>query len=256
MTAPSTILFDPGAHGIFTLTLNRPEKGNAFNPAMLAELGAGLAAIAQDPAIRVLVLRAKGRHFCTGADVSASRDEPAHGRTLNDILALLDTFPKPSIGVVQGGCVGGGIGFAACCDVLLATDDAFFSVPELRIGIAPSPQFAGLLVRAMGMRMMRRYGLSGERISAVAALAAGFVHEIVAADALESRLKALSDCFLHGAPGASAEFKQTLAKFALPPGVEIFGGPRTSPGGLERSPEATEGIAAFREKRKPSWYPK
>ena len=88
----------------------------------------------------------------------------------------IDAIPKPTVAVVEGGCVGGGLAFAACCDVVLATESAFFSVPEVRLGMVPG--LAPLFARALGPRALRRYALSGEQFSAADALRLGFVHEI------------------------------------------------------------------------------
>jgi methylglutaconyl-CoA hydratase len=153
---PETILLARDARGRMTITLNRPDRGNAFDQTMLDELGAALADAAPDPDVRVLLIEAAGRHFCTGADLRSRGSGEAKGLTLNEVLARLDGLPKPVIGVVAGACLGGGLALAACCDVLVGTEAAFFSVPELRVGVAPSKELAGLLMRAMGQRAFRR----------------------------------------------------------------------------------------------------
>jgi methylglutaconyl-CoA hydratase len=252
----STILLDIRAHGIATVTLHRPDRGNAFNHAMLDELGRCFLDLADDQRVRLVILRGSGKHFCTGADISSRREGSSDGLGFNEVLARIDSFRKPTVAVVQGGCVGGGLGFAACCDVLLAEESAFFSIPELRVGIAPSPELAGLLIRAMGYRAFRRYGLSGERMSGVEALRVGLAHQILAPETVESELERIADAFLHNAPGATSELKETMAQFALPGREALFPPGGTEPRGLARSPEAEEGLASFREKRNPSWYPK
>jgi methylglutaconyl-CoA hydratase len=184
----------------------------------------------------------------------SAREEPAPGAIgFYDVLSKIDRLPKATIAVVQGGCVGGGLGIAACCDVLLAQESAFFSVPELRVGIAPSSQLANILIRAMGPRAFRRYGLSGERIPAAEARRIGLAHEVLGAEDLDRHIAELADAFLHNAPAAFAEFKDRI--FGQAPGDAAAPSGGAKGGGLARSPEAIEGIAAFREKRKPSWYP-
>lgn len=246
-----TIIVEHSPRAAATLVLNRAERGNAFNQLMLNELHQVLSELSGDTSVRALVIRGAGKHFCTGADIGGHAGG-AGGVSLGDALARLDTFPKPVIALVQGGAVGGGLALAACCDVLLAQEGAFFSVPELRVGIAPSRELTGYFMRAMGPRAFRRYGLSGERIAAAEALRLGLAHEIVAADDAAARVAKLIDEFLHCAPEASAELKRRIAQVAAGEAVEQEA---AEPRGLERSPESKEGVAAYREKRKPSWYP-
>lgn len=236
--------------GVATLSLNRPDKGNAINGRMLVELHEAFTRLAQDAGVRMLVLRGKGKHFCAGADLGGRGDAPV-SVTLADMLRALDVFPKPSICVVQRGCVGGGLALAACCDVVLAHEDAFFSVPEVRIGIAPSYALSQYFLRALGPRAFRRYGLSGERIAADVALRLGLAHEVMSEHDAESRLETMVDDFMHAAPEAGALLKGRIAHLASgAPEPNASGEQR----GLGRSAESIEGVAAYREKRKPSWY--
>jgi methylglutaconyl-CoA hydratase len=244
-----TIRVEQHQRAVATIVLNRPDRGNAFNQQMLDELYGTLKGLALNKSVRVLVVRGEGRHFCTGADIGGRGE--GGGVTLGQMLEALDTFPKPLVGVVHGGCVGGGLAMAACCDVLLATEAAFFSVPELRVGLAPSRELSAYFMRSMGPRAFRRYGLSGERIQPVEALRLGLAHEVITAGEIEARLAKLTDDFLHGAPEATAELKRRIAHIVS--GAPV---PKESdePRGLDRSPEAREGVAAYREKRKPNWY--
>jgi len=245
-----TIDLEIDHRGVATLSLNRPDKGNAINGRMRVELHEAFARLAQDAGVRMLILRGKGKHFCAGADLGGRGDAPA-SVTLADMLRALDVFPKPTICVVQRGCVGGGLALAACCDVVLAYEEAFFSVPEVRIGIAPSFALSQYFMRALGSRALRRYGLSGERIESQTALRLGLAHEVVAEEAAESRLEAMVDEFMHAAPEAGALLKSRIAHLASgAPEPDASGEPR----GLGRSAESIEGVAAYREKRKPSWY--
>jgi methylglutaconyl-CoA hydratase len=172
--------------------------------------------------------------------------------SLVDALAALDRLPKPTVAVVHGAAVGGGAGLAACCDIVLAADTAFFSIPEVRVGMAPLG-VAPFLIRAMGHRAFRRYGLSGERFGAAEALRAGLAHEVVSADELEQKLSDIADALLHAAPVAVREMKAAMEYDAMPSIDAILA--RRTTHGQPRSDEAKEGVAAFKEKRKPSWYP-
>ncbi len=253
----TTLLTQVDARGVATLTLNRPDKGNAYNQALLDALDQALARHAADVAIRVLVLRANGRHFCAGADVGGHSSTSAVPRvTLPGFLRVLDECPKPTIALIHGGCIGGGLAFAACCDVAIAAPEAFFSLPEVRLGFAPVP-LTPFLVRAIQPRALRRYLVSGERFGAEEALRIGLVHEIADGGALEPALERAIAGFLEAGPGAAAAAKRVLRRQAG--GVitaellaELQAEFRTG----ADSEEAREGRAAFREKRKPAWAPK
>jgi methylglutaconyl-CoA hydratase len=142
---------------------------------------------------------------------------------------------------------------AACCDIILGTPEAFFTIPEARLGMAPSVTLAGLFVRAIGLRSFRRYGFSGERIVAQEAHRLGLLSEIAAASDMDARLDALIDALLHSAPGALATLKERVADFDAPP-LSLLFDPAIRDARSERSPETDEGLAAFKEKRKPNWY--
>lgn len=253
-----TISIDTSPRGIATLRLDRAERGNAFNQAMLDELGRELAVLGADEGVRIVVLRGSGKHFCTGADLAARESDASAAAqggaptSLFDVLAALDTLPKPTVAVVQGGAIGGGAAFAACCDVVIAADGSFFSIPEVRVGMAPLG-VAAFVVRAIGHRAFRRYGLSGERITAAEALRLGLAHEVCAAAALDDTLRRIADDLLHGAPGAIRELKQAVAPYASPPLSTVAA--NRPPAHREKTAEMQEGIASFREKRKPRWYP-
>jgi methylglutaconyl-CoA hydratase len=236
-------------HGVVYLSLNRPHKGNCYNQEMLAGIARHLAALEDDVSVRVVVLRGAGRHFCAGADMEYVRtiknrpSDTAGGVVgLDDVLVRLDGFPKPTVAAVSGACLGGGIGFIACCDAVVATDSAFFSVPEIRLGFAPTtllPYF----VRALGVRYLRRYGLSGDRISAERALQIGLVHDLSNDAEFELNVERVADAMLRGAPRAASLFKAAVLGSSLP-----------TPGEPDDALELAEGLASVREKRNPSWY--
>jgi methylglutaconyl-CoA hydratase len=251
------------ARGIATITLNRPERGNAYDDVMLRELAAQLAALAIDAAVRVVVLRGAGKHFCVGADIAWHRSNQhadgggtASGPKLIDILLALDALPKPTICLLHGAAVGGGLAFAACCDMALAEESAFFSIPEVRIGLVPGP-LVPIFLRTMDYRAFRRYGLSGERFSAAEALRLGLVHQVCVSADIEAALSRLTEEILLGAPGAIAALKAVAARLTAPPITDaLLRELEAGAGGMLQTPEAIEGVASFLEKRKPAWYPK
>lgn len=247
-----TLKVELSPRGVATIFLNRPERSNAFDQLMLDELARECFVRGSDDATRIIVLRGLGKHFCAGADLSArgngKGDESAAHASLADVLTALDRLPKPTIAAVHGAAVGGGAAVVACCDIAIATEAAFFSVPEVRAGMAPLG-VAPFLARALGERSFIRYGLTGERFSAADALRLGLVHEMVEADKLDERLATIVDALLHGAPGAQRDFKNEMRNAVTPLVI------KRSNADIHRSPEAQEGITSFKEKRKPNWYP-
>ncbi|WP_270936356.1 enoyl-CoA hydratase-related protein [Falsiroseomonas oryzae] len=257
------ILLARDARGVAHVTLNRPARGNAYDGAMLEALTEGLEALAGDAALRAVVIRGAGRHFQAGADLDwqfGLTEAPAE-RALAASLATtramqrLNEFPCPTFAVVQGACFGGGVGLVCCVDVALATPQASFGITEVRVGVVPSP-ISTHLVHALGLRQARRYALTGERFDAAEALRIGLVHEVVAAEALEARLGQILDETLLSAPGATRVAKRSMleANGLTLDGREMMALAQES--WLQRaSPEAKEGLAAFREKRRPGWAP-
>ena len=252
-----TIQSAVSARGIATVTLNRPDRGNAFNQTMMSELDGQLADLGANPAVRIVVLRAAGKHFSAGADVApeAKPAQAVHHTGFVDLFMTLDQAPKPTIAVVQGACIGGAAALIACCDVVLADASAFFSIPEVRLGVTPVG-VTPMLVRAMGQRHYRRYALSGERFPAVEAVRIGLAHEMVAAGDIAKRLDDVIEAFLLGAPGALAGLKAHLQQ-AYPDVLADMKRAAEHHAKVDtfKTPEAIEGVAAFKQKRKPSWYP-
>jgi methylglutaconyl-CoA hydratase len=243
------------ARGIATILLNRPERSNAIDQAALDELARQFLTLGADERARIVVLRGASKHFCAGADLAARASAPELSpaqTTMVDLLAALDRLPKPTVAAVHGAAIGAGAALAACCDVVVAADSAFFSIPEVRIGMAPLG-VTPFVIRAIGHRSFRRYGLSGERFGAAEALRIGLVHEVAPAEKLDAKVAEVVDALLHGAPSAQRTLKDGMERFVAP-NVEAIVAARPSHG-PSRTAEAQEGIASFKEKRKPSWYP-
>lgn len=252
----SGVEIEVSSRGIATILLNRPERSNAIDQATLDELARQFAALAADERARVVVLRGAGKHFCAGADLVARASAPEQPApvhtTIVDMLAALDRLPKPTVAAIHGAAIGAGAALAACCDVVVAADSAFFSIPEVRIGMAPLG-VTPFVIRAIGHRSFRRYGLSGERFGAAEALRIGLVHDIVPAEQLDAKLGEVVDALLHGAPGAQRTLKEGMEHSVMPTVAAIVAARPSH--GSPRTAEAQEGIASFKEKRKPSWYP-
>ncbi|MDB5775611.1 MAG: hypothetical protein JWP38_1744 [Herbaspirillum sp.] len=251
----TTITVEVSRRGVATVTLNRPEKGNPFNGEMLEAMAGQFAAFAAEPAVRVVVLRGSGKHFCVGADMEPGSHLNKGGPGLIEVCTVLDTLPKPTVAVVHGACIGGGLALAGCCDVMLARDDAFFSIPEVRLGFAAVP-LAPLLLRMIGARNLRRLAQTGERFFVEEALRIGLVHRSCDAPALDAALAAVIDNLLLGAPNALAEMKAICATLDVRQTTpEMSAELQSAFARMRDSAEGVEGRAAFREKRKSSWYP-
>jgi methylglutaconyl-CoA hydratase len=250
----AVVLRSADGRGVATLTLNRPEKGNAYNQAVLDALLAEISALGADPAVRVIVLRASGKHFSVGAEIGAAEPAKEGPRvTIPALCAALDAVPKPTVALVHGACIGGGVALVSCCDVVLAAREAFFALPEVRLGFAPGPLIP-IFLRAIEARSLRRYLISGERFTADEAMRVGLVHQLHDSEAAEAALTRLVDELLLAGPNAAAQAKRVLLRFTqASPSPELLAELQREFEIGFRSPEAAEGRAAFREKRKPRW---
>jgi methylglutaconyl-CoA hydratase len=250
------------ARGVARLTLNRPERHNAFDDVLIADLTAALDRFAADNAVRVVVLAAVGKSFSAGADLEWMRRVAGYDRAANaaDAAALarlmhtLDRLGKPTIALVQGAAYGGGVGLVACCDIAIATENARFCLSEVRLGLIPAV-ISPYVINAIGARQARRYFVSAEVIHATRAAEIGLVHEVViGADELAASAEAVLAALLTGAPQAQAEAKDLVF---LCEGRAVDAELRAQTGariaGRRASNEGREGLAAFLEKREPVW---
>jgi methylglutaconyl-CoA hydratase len=247
---------------IACLWLNRPEQRNALNDAMSAELSRALAALAKDASVRAVVLGGRGPAFCSGGDLGRMEKAGRAAAARNRAQALksaklfhtLYTLPKPTIARVHGAAFAGGMGLVCCCDVVVASEEAAFCLPETRIGLVPA-MIGPYVARAIGPNAARRYALSGERFSAAEARALGMIHELVPSAALDAAVERIARAFLACAPGALAEMKALLRAVSGAPVTPRLIAHTAGAIAKRRAPAAArEGIASFMEKRKPSWH--
>lgn len=248
-------------NGIVRITLNRPEVHNAFNDDLVAELSEALTRLDGDPNVRLLQLAAEGRSFSAGADLTwmqamAGYSEPENIRDAEGLAALmerLNSFARPTLALVQGAAIGGGVGLVACCDIALASERAAFALTEVRLGLIPAV-ISPYVLDAMGARAARRYFLTGEKFSAVEACRLGLVHEAVAPDELEARAEKISGSLLAGGPEALRAAKDLVFSVsANRHSPELTRETAKRIARLRASPEGREGIGAFLDKATPSW---
>jgi len=241
--------------------LNRPQKRNALNAQLITELKAVLRSAAQNQAVRTLTLRGAGSAFCSGADLNYLKEMRKFSReeNLQDSLSLaqlylqLYRFPKPVIAVVEGPALAGGCGLASVCDFILATPQARFGYPEVKIGFVAA-LVSAFLVRQIGERKAREFLLSGKIISAEEAKTLGLISQVLSADLLpEIHQKLLFDL----SNNSAMAIKQTKEIFAGSIFPQIENELRTLAwinATFRETEDFIEGISAFVEKRRPSWY--
>jgi methylglutaconyl-CoA hydratase len=244
------------------VTLNRPDLHNAFDEALIEALSTSFADLADDLAVRAVVLAGAGRSFSAGADLNwmkraAAYDEErnrADARALELMLRRIDECPKPVLALVQGAAIGGGLGLVAACDIAIAGEAAQFATSEVRLGIVPAV-ISPFVVRAIGPRQARRYFATAERFGAQDARRIGLVHEVVPTERLDARAGEIVAEIVKGGPEAVAEAKRLVRLVeTMPQGGSILAEATVAMIAERRaSPEGKEGIGAFLEKRKPAW---
>jgi len=242
-----------------TLTLNRPEKGNALSGPLLQAFLETLNTLSVEKNCQVLVLTAKGNHFCAGADLAwmqtltdekANRDD---AQLLADVLQTLYHFPAPTLALAQGAIRGGGMGLLAACNIVIATETASFGFSEVKLGLTPSI-ISPYVLAAMNKRAVEYYFLTGENFTAADAYRLGFVHKMVKETNLISAGESLVKQLLKNAPHALREVKTLIHNID---GEKISAAliQKTAEhlARIRKTPEAKEGIQAFVEKRDPTW---
>lgn len=248
-------------YGNATLTLNRPEVHNAFDPDMVRELTVALEDIGRDDTVRAVVIAGAGLSFCAGADIAHMRQSAQFTRAQNYTRAsesarmfhALYSLNRPTVAAVHGAVRGGGCGIVAACDIAIATRTATFRLSEVKIGVIPA-MISPYVINAIGERQSRRYMLSGEEFDAAEAWRIGLVHDIVEEEDLSARVGAMLGQLYSSGPRAVQAIKELIPKSAhsmIGPG--IVSATARAIATIRATPEAQEGLSAFLEKRKPSW---
>jgi len=231
--------------GVLRVTIAKPERRNAFDAALIAELTEAFADVDD---VRAVVLAGEGSSFCAGADVEWQRasidlsydENVADAMRLYRMLETIDACPAPVVARVQGFALGGGSGLVACADVAVAGPDAVFGFTEVRLGIIPAVISPFVLPR-IGRGATRRYFLTGERFGADTALRVGLVDEV--AEDLDAAVERVTRDLLAAGPEAVRAAKRLIRE--RPEGEATA----HVAAGLRTSPEGQEGLRAFLEKR-------
>lgn len=260
-TAAARVLTNVDDYGNVTITLNRPDVHNAFDPEMVRALTATLADIAADDSIRAVVIAGAGKSFCAGADISHMRQSAKFTKAQNYKAAAesarmfhaLYTLNKPTIAAVHGAVRGGGCGLIAACDIAIASRSATFRLSEVKIGIVPA-MISPYVIGAIGERQARRYMLSGEEFDCAEAWRIGLVHDLVEEEYLATCVGEMLGQLYTSGPKAVHAIKQLIPKSAHSPiGPGIIDETSKVIADIRATPEAQEGLTAFLEKRKPVW---
>lgn len=237
------------------IRMNRPENRNALSAELLGELSQHLRSAIADPGVRVVVLTGNGTTFCAGADLKSRGAGIAGGTSENafvEILKQMRNGPKPVICAVNGDAYGGGIGLVAAADIAIAVHGVRFAFSEVRLGVIPAI-ISVVVLPKLGEHHAMRLFLTGERFSAAEAVGYGLVHRVVEERDFESAVEAEIDAIAKGAPNAVAAAKRLVREIPRLAPDDAYAVAAKEIAERFASAEAAEGLAAFAQKRPPSW---
>lgn len=255
------VLFDVDNRGVATVTLNNPEKHNAFDDSIIFALNQLFQAIADCHDINVMVLASTGKNFSAGADLAwmqrmasySYEENLSDANALAQMLKNLNFLPQPTIAKVQGAAFGGAVGLASCCDIVLASEKASFCLSEVKLGLIPAT-ISPYVVNAIGQKASRRYFQTAERFFADKAQQLGLVDEIYPVTALDSAVTEMVNTLLANGPLAVRQAKQLALDVAYQDIDEVLiKNTCERIAAIRVSAEGQEGLTAFFEKRQPAW---
>ena len=246
--------------GVARVTLNRPEKRNAFTPDMIAAMRATFDGFAHDDSLRVVVVAGEGPVFCGGADIDYMQSSLAWSKEQNqdDALKLAGMMhsmiacPVPVVARVHGAALGGGAGAIAACDRVIAADDTAFGFTEVKLGIVPAV-ISPFVVSKIGETNARALFVTGERFDAVRAQRIGLVHDVVPSASLDAAVTGVVGEILAAGPTAVRLAKEIALNVGRQAPNQVGAWTATRLANQRTSPEGQEGLRAFLEKRDPSW---
>ena len=244
------------------VTLNNPDRHNAFDDKLIADLTRESKILDDNETVRVVVLSAIGKSFSAGADLNWMKRMSAYSEeenfrdamALGELMRTLHGLSKPTIARVQGAAYGGGVGLVACCDIAVGTLNAAFSLSEVKLGLIPAV-ISPYVIAAIGERAAHRYFLSAERFDAAEGFRLGLLHELVTSDeAMDEKINDLCDALMQGGPCAHRESKALIAAVSNRPIDEgVIADTAKRIARVRASVEGKEGISAYLEKRKARW---
>ncbi|CAN7780358.1 enoyl-CoA hydratase/isomerase family protein [Caballeronia sp. LjRoot34] len=247
--------------GVAKLALNRPDKLNAFNSAMIGEIRAAMWRLNYDESVRVIVITGSGRGFSAGRDVQELQGERgmplphyrAYVRANHDMLDDLEAIEKPVIAAINGVCAGGGIELAASCDFRFASNRATFLLPEIFIGVIPASGACSRMIQMIGIENVKDLVMTGRTVDADEIRGMGFVRSVVEHEELEAKTFEFARLLMRGAPlavGIAKHVTNTCQNVDTETG-RLF--ERLAQSSLVGSSDSTEGIRSFLDKRPPKF---
>jgi len=255
------VLFNVDQQGVATVTLNNPDKHNAFDDIIISELTGIFYSIAERTDIKVMVLDSTGKSFSAGADLAwmkrmasySYEDNLKDATALAKMLKALNFLPQPSIAKIQGAAFGGAVGLASCCDIVIAASKASFCLSEVKLGLIPAT-ISPYVVNAIGLKAARRYFITAERFFADKAQQIGLVDEVVELESLTTEVDHMIAILLSNGPQAIRAAKKLALDVAFQEFNEnLLQDTSQRIAHLRVSPEGQEGLTAFFEKRLPAW---
>ena len=244
------------------VTLNNPDKHNAFDDVLINDLTAAFQSLDVNVAVRAVILSAVGKSFSAGADLnwmkrvaaSSQADNLRDATALGKLMRTLHGLSKPTIARVQGAALGGGVGLVACCDIAIGSSRASFSLSEARLGLIPAV-ISPYVIAAIGERAAHRYFLTAERFDAAEAFRLGLLHELAPDDdAMDDKINDIVTALLLCGPQAITESKHLISAVANQRIDDVVVADTTQRIARVRSSiEGKEGVSAFLDKRKANW---
>lgn len=255
----SALIIERNSHDVVTLKLNRPNKHNAFDDALITELSNTLESL-EDEDIRLLILTGEGKSFSAGADLNwmkrmkdySEEENYQDSKALMYMLERLINFPSPTLAVVNGSAFGGGVGLVACCDIAISSNKALFSFSEAKLGLIPAV-ISPYIIKAIGLRQSKKLFLTAELFDAQAALDLGLLHETCDADDLDAVTQKYVNMILGNGPNALREVKEIIQLNEKTCEVDIHDLMVERIASIRVGEEAQEGLDAFLNKRKATW---
>jgi methylglutaconyl-CoA hydratase len=255
------VILDASRAGVAYVTINRPQKKNAFDVATVDALRQAFETLHGADHVRVVFLRGAGGSFCAGADLEWMRDAVDWTESQNRddamgvarMLKALHDIPALTVALVEGSAFGGGAGLVAACDTALAAEDAIFAFSEVKLGLIPAT-ISPYVVQAVGPRIAKLLFATGRRFDAAYALGAGLVHTVLPADRLMNAAEAIANEMTSSGPEAVAASKALVDAVAHREiDRRLMEDTARRLAAARVGQEGQEGVRAFLEKRRPGW---